>query len=334
MATAVIENRPELTPEKVISDYKTHKLSKARHFSGPSKANRCSVLGHPCLAYCFYDRTVPSNERREIDAGLAAVFDEGKEQERVIQRDLLEMGYDVSQQQGSLEWPAFSITGHKDFKISKNGSPWARCEFKSVNPYTFQVLKTVEDVRTSKTLFVRKWYGQTVLYLVLEGQETYWLFLKNKSNGEIFPIVFQWNDQLAEDAEALLKKAERVNQLIQIGEKPKPEEKLSDPKICTKCEFQTTCLPAINFGKAAEILTGEQAEEVAGMLDEMATLEASADRYEELDKEVKARAKSVTALHIVANDWVLEKTIVEKKAYTVKAQTQTRVTFMKVGKEK
>lgn len=331
--------RWELTPEILVADYEAYKVSKSRSFAGPSQANRCSVLGHPCTAYTYYDRTVPGDQRREINAGLAQIFDEGREQERIIQRDLLEMGYDVSQQQGSLTWPAYNISGHRDFKISKGGSPVVRCEFKSVNPYIFDKLNTVEDVRTHHMFFIQKWYSQTVLYLLLEGQKTYWLFLKNKTSGRIKCLVFQWNDQMWEDAEALIKKAERINKLIQIGEKPTADEKISNPDDCARCEFFTACLPELNFGLAAKVLTDELAAEMQAKLDRHATLKPFSKEYEELDEELKGEIKSLTvdgSEDVVIGDWLAHVKLINVKAVPAKtveakaATTQKRISFTKV----
>lgn len=324
--------RNQLTPQKVVADYRAHKLEKANSSREPSASNRCSELGHPCTAYLYFARTVPAELRPPISEDLAEIFDEGKKQERAIQADLLEMGYDIKRQQESLRWPQYNITGHKDFEISKNGSEWVDCEFKSVNPYTYEKLNSPEDVRESKAAWTQKWYGQTVLYMLLKGKKQYWLLLKNKSKGSIKPIAFSWNDQVWQDAEALVQKAEKVNGLVQIGQMPSADLKIDNPDECARCQFVTVCLPGMSFGPGAQILTDEVADELAGMSNRREELKPLADEFEELDGEIKARIKSVCpdgATAVVYGEWIANVKRIEKKAYTVKAQTQTQVKLIR-----
>lgn len=332
-------DRYELSPEELVSDYRAYKLRKAENSREPAVSNRCSELGHPCTAYAYFSRTVPADERPSVSEDLAEIFDEGKKQERSIQADLLEMHYDVKRQQERLYWPKYNITGHKDFAISKNGSPYVRCEFKSVNPYTFDKLSTPEDVRNNKATWVQKWYSQTILYMLLDNQKEYWLFLKNKSRGSIKPIRFVWNDQLWEDAEALLKKAETVNRLVQIGEKPTQDMKIANADECSRCQFFTVCLPEMNFGVAARILSDELADELAEKTERLLVLKPFAKEYEDLDEEVKADIKGVVGdgSQVVYGDYIANVKRVQMKAQPEKvtpakpASVQVRITFQKTG---
>jgi hypothetical protein len=321
-----------LTPEEVVADYRAYKLRKASVAQEPSSSNRCSELGHPCFAYCYFARTVPASERPAISEDLAEIFDEGKEQERIIQSNLLEMGYDVKRQQQGLRWQQYNIVGHQDFAISKNGSPYVDCEFKSVNPYTFEQLKVPEDVRNHSATWVQKWYGQTVLYLLLKGTKEYWLFLKNKSRGTIKPIVFLWNDQVWQDAEALIKKAEKINELVQIKQRPGDDLKLADADVCSSCSFYTNCLPDLLYGPGAVIFTEEDVADLLPQLERRAELDPLRKEFEELDKELKQEMKmhaSQGQNRIVIGDWVVEISEINKKTYEVPAHTEQRVTFFK-----
>jgi len=325
-----------LKPEQLVADYRSYKLQKATNSREPSQSNRCSELGHPCTAYCVFARTVPVHLRPAISEDLAEIFDEGKKQEQAIQIDLLEMGYQVQRQQETLRWPKYNIVGHKDFSISKGGSPFVRCEFKSVNPYTYEKLNTPEDVRNNNSSWVQKWYSQTVLYMLLDDQKEYWLFLKNKSRGSIKPIVFKWNDQVWEDAEALIKKAEQVNKLVEVGKPPKEELKISTPEDCSHCQFLTVCNPNLDFGVGAQILTEEQAADLSVKLERWEEIKPIAKEFDNLDDELKSEVKSIAVAtqtdSVVIGDWLasLKHQNVKAEAAPRKAFTKTLIKFTKL----
>jgi len=324
-----------LMPDNLISDYERLRASQSG-YRGPSANNRCSMLGHPCAAYCFFDRTVPAERRAAIPEHVALLFAEGRYQERVIMQDLLAMGYDVVESQGSLAWPTYQITGHRDMKISKAASPVVRCEFKSVSPYIYDKLNTVEELRDSKLLWVRKWYSQVVLYMLLDGEESYWLILKNKSTGRIKVIVFAWNDEMFRDAEALVKKAEKVNRWVTAGQgnykAGLPEEaKLTDAEVCADCEFFAVCLPPLHLAPDARIIADD---ELATRLARREELQPAAKEFDELDGEIKDHAKAVAAgaSSVVCGDWLITLKNYDVKEKRISATTATRVSISKVAR--
>jgi hypothetical protein len=315
--------------DRLVADYARYKLSAAKPL-GPSASNRCSVLGHPCTAFCFYDRTVPLRLRREIPASLAMIFAEGRDQERNFQRDLMEMGYDVSMQQGTIEWRKFEIVGHRDFRISR-GDHSVRAEFKSVSPFIFEKLKTAQDIRNYSWWAVRKWYGQTVLYMLLDDVQEYWLVLKAKSGGAICIVPFAWNDEMWEDAGRLVDKAQKINGMIAAWRKdeafdPPPADKLSDAKICTECEFFTVCAPAVHFGPGAAFLDGERSTELEQKADRLAAIAAIGDEAQELEADIKSVLKGIAGP---------ETEVIQFGDYTAtikRSAKQTRVSWMKAAK--
>lgn len=315
--------------DRLRADYERYKLAAAKPL-GPSSSNRCSVLGHPCTAFCFYDRTVPLRLRREIPAALAMIFAEGRDQERNFQRDLIEMGYDISMQQGVIEWRKFEIVGHRDLKISR-GDMSARAEFKSVSPFIFAKLKTSSDIRNYSWWAVRKWYAQTVLYMLLDDVQEYWLVLKAKSGGAIQIVPFRWNDEMWDDASKLIDKAQEVNGMVAAWRRdesfdPPASQKLSDAKICTGCEFFTVCAPAIHFGPGAAFLDGERAFELALKADRLAEIEAIGDEAAELEADIKSTLKGIAGPEtevIVFGDYT---------ATIKRSAKQTRISWMKAAK--
>lgn len=294
-----------ISPEQLTAEYAAYKVAKSRSYAGPSKSNRCSVLGHPCTAYCYYERTVPAKDRRPISSDLASIFDEGKTQERVFQRDLLDMGWEVTNQQESLHWPEYNITGHRDFRISRAGSETIHCEFKSVHPVLFERLKSPEDIKNHKAYFIRKWYYQTVLYMLLGNKAKYWLILKNKSNGRVEPLVFEWNDTMWNDAEEMLKKAKYVDEKVKEGAIG-TSDKIGREDVCNGCDFLTVCNPPIDFGAGAEVVDEETAIELATLANRREEVKTAHEEYEELDEEIKTRVKQIAGKEkrsVVFGDW-------------------------------
>jgi hypothetical protein len=277
-----------ITPNQLIADYEAFKLRESQP-SSEAPNNRASVLGHPCVAYCYFNRVTPAGKRKPMEPRLARVFAEGKEQERIIQNDLRSMGYDLSLQQKPLYWPAPQISGHLDWVLSKGDSSRVRCEFKSCAPFTFNSIHTAEDVKNHRWVFIRKWYGQVLLYCLMDDEERYWLILKNKSTGEVRVVEFVIDDQALQDAEALVKKAEMVNLYVaeyrQNDSWAIPEdEKLNDPRVCPECEFVAVCGPQLQLGPGLQVVTDGEIEK---MLDRRGELAAGAAEFEELDEELK-----------------------------------------------
>lgn len=318
-----------ISPAQLVADYEALKQRESQP-SAEAPNNRASILGHPCTAYCYFNRVVPASKRAPVPARLARVFAEGKEQERVFQNDLRSMGYDLSLQQKPLYWPAPQISGHLDWVLSKGDSERVRCEFKSCAPFTFNSLHSVEDVKNHKWAFVRKWYGQILLYCLMDGEERYWLILKNKSTGEARVIEFAMGDVELQEAENLVKKAELVNLYVQEYRQNAawtiPEnEKVNDPRMCPECEFMAVCGPTLHLGPGLQVVTDGEIEK---MLDRRGELEAGAGEFEELDGELKEYFKGRLGADggmASCGDWFVEvKRTVRKDKVTV-----TRVDFYK-----
>jgi len=58
-------------------------------------------------------------------------------------------------------------------------------ELKSCSPYTFDKINSVEDLRESTHDWLKRYFFQVSLYMVLEGVEEYWLALEKQEHGAI-----------------------------------------------------------------------------------------------------------------------------------------------------
>lgn len=326
-----------LSSGRLVDEYWALKKRSSR--SSVANANWVTTLGHECDAYAVYNRTVLPKDRRPLKESLGMIFAEGDDQARAIKRDLYAMGYEVEGAEGQMAWPKYQITGRQDLTIRKNGVRFSvHAEIKSCSPFTYDSIGSIEDLKTHKWSFIQKWYAQVCLYMVLQGVGEYWMILKNKSTGQIKILEFTLGDDELQRAEVMIAKAEKVNRLVQIGEMPSAEMKISTPDLCAECEFFPVCLPELNFGMAAKVLTDDTAAELAQKTERLTELKPFAKEYEDLDDEVKGEIKALCAdggENVVYGDWVASIKRIEIKAQPEKlvpakpASIQQRVSFIK-----
>src|SRR5207302_7548113 len=184
-------------------------------------------------------------------------------------------------------------------------------DVKSTNQWTFEALNSARDVRGHKSEWIRGWDRQLSLYMVLKGRWKYFMLLKNKTTGAWKVIVYKLGDEELEIANEMIRKAELVNQLVQIErisvESVPVELKLADADVCAECQFLTVCNPPLTFGPGARILSEAESAEMGEMADRRAELASSAKAYGELDEELKDRVKRAAgeeAKQVVFGDWV------------------------------
>jgi hypothetical protein len=316
-----------LVATDLVTDYEKYKEQRVGSRS-VANANWVTTLAHPCEAYAIYMRTVPPDKRAPLKKSLGMIFSEGDDQARAIKRDLLDMGYDVEGAEGQVSWPLYQITGRQDLKIRKHGvRHGVFAEIKSCSPFTYDSINSVDDLRLHKWTFIQKWFSQVCLYMVLKSVERYWMILKNKTSGQIKIIEFTLGERELQQAEEMLRKAERVNEAVKNGDEPEDSQKLSVPETCQECEFFNVCLPDMDFGNRAQFIAGEQAAELQKMLERRAELKDAAKEFGDLDDDLKDTIKSIAgqeADHLVIGDW-----IASIKRQEVKAELTPRKAFTK-----
>jgi len=323
-----------LTPDVVLAAYSKYKLEQGGGSTGSvASSNWPTVLSHSCRAYAYYARTVPGNERREWSPELKMIFSEGNDQARIVRRDLEEAGFEVSDRESQMSWPKYQIYGRKDFTIStEHYGEKIHVEAKSCSRFTYQAINKVEDLLNDRKEWLKKWYRQVCIYMVLQGVEKYWMLLKSKDSGQIKIIEFLMNDHILNTANEMLNKAEWVNGLIQIGKEPLTIDKISDADFCSECEFFDTCKPDLAFGQQAVILNNEQIGELEIQLDRRAYLRPFRDEYEDLDEELKQQVKmwaSEGQSKFVIGSWVATYKESQRVGYVVKPTTIKKVDFVK-----
>lgn len=286
--------------------------------SYPSKSNRASECGHPCIRFLVLSRLQPEKKGLH-DVGLQRIFDEGNLHEGAVLREIQDAGLKLVEQQRPFDWKEIQLTGRIDAKIAMDGK-LIPLEIKSCSPNSFQAIKNVtsEEIKNSKYSWVRRYPAQLMAYMLMDGKEKGIIIFKNKTTGEKCQKEFDLDYIYME---GILKKLEKVNEYVVKNEIP-PVEPLED---CKSCGFaKTVCFPGQDYGPGFEILTDE---ELIIKLERREELKESIREYKELDDELKEIFKGRSAL---VGDFKIESKEVERKEYTVKAGKYWKVSIEKI----
>ncbi len=282
------------------------RLKSKRIRVAPCHTNRASSIGNECARALFYERT--ANEMRTVhDADTQALFDLGEHLEKFVVREIEEMGIEVVERQRDYHDKRFNITGHVDGKLVVPGFPRPLpLEIKGLNPYTAESIETVEDIRNSKSAWVRKYYAQLQQYLYLDEIDLGVFALLNKVSGRIrfvdCPLDYAF-------AESLLKKVEVVNAAVAAG--APPDRRVTSD--CERCPFVHLCGPDRSFGPGVEVVSDPELE---AALKRRADLHLAAKEFERLDKQIKGALKGKR--EALVGEFVVTGKEVERKGFEVK----------------
>jgi CRISPR/Cas system-associated exonuclease Cas4 (RecB family) len=301
----VLQKGERMTPAEILQT-RWWDLKKSRIRVGNVLSTRASSLGHPCERFLFYERTA-NHMRQPHDASLQAIFDLGNHLEKYVLREIEDMGHEVVESQRDLQDARFSLTGHIDCRVVIDGKRYPT-EIKGLNPYTADTIRTALDIRDNRSIWVRKYYAQLQIYLLMGGDEAGMFALLNKCSGQIAFI----DCALEYDyAEALLKKAERIQTAVASKTAP---PRVEDTRECERCAFAHVCNPDIQFGDAPEVI---EDPEIEAALRRRAELEVAAREFLQVDDEVKK--KLANRAHALCGDFVITGKTVQRKSYTVEA---------------
>ena len=284
----------------------------------PSKSNRASECGHPCIRFLVLSRLQPEKKALH-DIGLQRIFDEGNLHEEAVLREIQNAGLKIVEQQRPFNWANIQLTGRIDAKILDNGN-LIPLEIKSCSPNSFQHIKNLapDDIKNSKHSWVRRYPAQLMAYMLMDNKDKGIIIFKNKTTGEKCQKEFTLDYDYME---GILKKLEKVNEYVAGNEVPSVEP-IED---CKTCGFaKTTCFPGQDYGPGFEILTDE---ELIMKLERREELKESTREYKELDDELKEIFKGK---QVLIGDFKIESKEVERKEYTVKAGKYWKVSIEKI----
>lgn len=260
----------------------------------PQNNLRGSDIGFPCDRY-HYHAIRDWKERTLHDPETQGVFDEGHLHEKDVTMKLMEMGFEIVEQQRSFQLDKPLITGHIDGKLRWNGRTFPY-DVKSIQPFDFAKIASAEDLLYSKKVHLRKYPAQLQIYLLMSGEEIGCFILKNKITGRLRPI---WMAIDYDFCEQLLKRGERAYKAIETGS---PPDRTTDFDVCMKCPFRHICLPDLKAGPG---ITPIDDAELSGMLERREQLSPLAKEFEELDEEIKEQAKAGGVGEKVCGDFLL-----------------------------
>ena len=284
----------------------------------PVKNNNASQIGFPCLRFQVMRRLL-WDKKPPPSLNLQYVFDEGKDQEFLILRDLRalgqEKGFEVEANAQYFEDKKARITGKQDSWIRYKGYIFP-IEVKSMSPHTWDGVNTVDDFQ--KWLWSKKYPGQLTMYLLLTGQEFGLFVLKNKVSGRFKFLPFRLD---FEYAEKLLKLAEKANEWVDRGEIPPLEERGEEVEAedCLRCDFFQECLPDIEVKKKLEFLDAEDEPATVSMLERYEKLKPMKSEFEKLDKAISVRFSGI--IEAVVGPFMISGKEVKRKGYVVEDST-------------
>jgi CRISPR/Cas system-associated exonuclease Cas4 (RecB family) len=292
-------------------------------------------ISHPCDRYKVWRSTMWEAQRRH-DPVLEAIFKEGHLHQPHVYQRLEQMGFSVVREQDrSKQWKVGSgavISGRVDGRITAyrgtKYSPTLLLEIKSCSSHTFDTLQTMDDVRKAREHYVRTYYDQCQVGMLLENVERALLVLKNKATGWIktlgvFPLDYA-------HAERVIQRIERLQGMItaQVDPPPIPYE----PSICDRCGFNYLCWPVRDEKDGAVVLEDSQLAEDIDLWMELRPKHAE---YEKVDKGLKAKVKTLVPAKGtgLVGEYVIQLTEKEVKAETAPrpARTDTIVSIKKLA---
>jgi CRISPR/Cas system-associated exonuclease Cas4 (RecB family) len=260
----------------------------------PQNNLRASGIGHECDRY-HYHSIKDWREKALHDPILQSIFDEGGLHETDVIKQLMDLGFQVVEQQRSFQIDSPKITGHIDGIIRWDGHDFP-FDVKSISGLDFDKIDSAEDLLYSKKEHQKAYIAQIQLYMLMTNNEYGCFILKNKQTGEIKPIWCQIDFVYCDN---LLKRAERVYKALADNEPPKRVDNID---LCSKCSFAHICLPDL---KATAISTIDD-QELAATMERMDQLKPMVKEYEELEAQVDEIKNNVGAGDFICGDYLLK----------------------------
>ena len=115
--------------------------------------NYASQVGHPCARHLVYQR-LNWQEKLLPEPSKLLIFRDGNTHETDVLKLLAESGIQVVEQQRPFDWKELELRGKIDGRIKLNGHA-IPLEIKSINPYDFDKINTVDDLLSSPKPWIR-----------------------------------------------------------------------------------------------------------------------------------------------------------------------------------
>lgn len=283
------------------------RLKQKRVRVSPSHTTRASAIGEACERRLFYARTA-GELATPHSPETQALFDLGKELEGFVLRELEAMGVEVVQRERDYHDRALELTAHSDARIRMpSWHETITAEVKGLNPYTAESIETIEDIRTSRQRWVRKYYDQLQAYLYFDRGARGVFVLLNKVTGQIHFIDCPRDQQRIDE---LLAKAARIRDAVRTNE---PPPRATGRDCSERCPFQHLCMPDRAFGPGVQMIDSAEAEALIARKLELAP---AAKEAAAVDRALKALLPE--AEDLIVGDFSVTGKWSERDGYTVK----------------
>jgi len=282
-----LENTEKLV-DAIITKRKEYLAGKIERW--PCNNFRASDV-HECDKYMVHS-VLDWGKKSMHDEGLQAMFDRGNDEERIVIRELGELGFQFIHQQTPFEIKnrkgEMMCRGKIDGKILFNGEA-IPVEIKSMNVNVFNSLRSLEDFQ--KKPYHRKYLRQMQLYLFGNNEEA-GIFILSDLQGhyKIIPVVLDLGE-----CERILQRLERNWKHVQAKTYPEPMD-YSD-KICDRCAYKHLCLPETKR-PGARLIDNKELED---KLEKRETLKESVDEYKSIDEEIKDAFREIPQAFVGVN---------------------------------
>lgn len=261
-------------------------------------------------------------DKPPFDDDLLYRFEAGKDQELLLLRDLMSLGYEIIGGQEVIEIKNRAKEtigrGKIDGKFAYHGVK-IPFEVKSMNPLVFDRIDSIEDFE--KKPYLRKYIRQIMMYLYGNNVEEGLLLCTDcLGHWKIFVATLDYGL-----AEQILQRLERVHEHIKA--KTQPDRIEFRDEICGKCPFYQICLPDM-------IRTEMQVLQDEDFLINLQVREDYKDAraaYESADKKAKDFIKKYGITKGIAGDFVItSKTTATKGREATPPGTMTRIEISKL----
>lgn len=300
----------------------------------PARSWYPSQVGHPCERFLVW-RFLKWEQQQAHDYVLQSIFDEGNLHQPSVYARLEAMGFDIVREQDRPTQYTVRgggvISGRPDGKIRGfRGEKFLKLvvlEIKSAQSHAWERIDTIEDIRHANEHYVRNYFDQGNLYCFLDELDQGVIVLKNKATGLLKIVPFSLD---YEAAEKILERIERLQEMVQAKQDPPPIP--YDTGICGRCAFSHLCYPPRDLGTGLVPLDDSA---MLQLLEEREQTKAAADEYAAADKAIKAQLKRLgTFTQAMCGEFLVTRTEVPVREYTVKARTDVRFTIERLDGQK
>lgn len=236
--------------ERLIDEIKAARSAKtkARIRKSESIPNFYLSSQHTCTRSLYYQLT-EGDKRPPFNEYVQDLVDSGRDQEKIVKRELLEMGFELTMADERVVIPYHGqvkelrgktmATGRIDGLIRYEGKEIV-CEIKSTGENMFKRLVDADSLL--KFEHTERYMRQLLTYLYAKNQEEgFFLIVDGRGHWNLFPIYL--GNFLAE-AELSLKKMEAAFEAAKSPHIGAPPDRISyHSGICGKCQFNPICLP-------------------------------------------------------------------------------------------